>query len=278
VSERASHVTFLVLALGLLALLASQVRRGTESALGGALRGATGPAAEAVLKAAGGAQGVWDNYVALRGAREENARLHEQLTQYRAEHARNAELVQENRRLRELLELKETTGFSSGRAARVIALLGSGPLQRSLMIDRGSSNGIGRGWVAVHGGMLVGRVTATTSGTAEVMTLMDPESGVGVRHQLDRYTGVLRGGNRGPATLTRLMFVPRDTQVAVGDPIVTSGLDGAFPPGLLVGFVRELAADELLTWTITVEPAVDPTEVEELLLIPPPIDTPRSGR
>jgi rod shape-determining protein MreC len=269
-TEKAAHITFLLLALGLLALMATQVRRGSESALGSTLRNATGPVAEGVLKAAGGVQGVWDNYVNLRSVREESQKLREQLDKSGTEHARFAELYQENQRLRELLDMKAQPAFPQGRVARVISVLNSGPLQRALMIDRGLSDGITRGWVAVYRGMLVGRVTEVAGGNAEVMTLFDPESGVGVRHQLDRYVGVLRGGNQGPAQLTRLMFVPRDTQVAVGDPLVTSGLDGAFPPGLLVGFVRDLAEVDLLTWTITVEPAVDPLEVEELLLIPPP--------
>lgn len=270
-TEKAAHITFLVLALGLLALMASQVRKGTESALGSTLRNATGPVAEGVLKAAGGAQGVWDNYVNLRSVRDENQKLREQLDQLGTEHARYAEMYQENMRLHELLELRSPQAFPKGRVARVISLLNAGPLQRGLMVDRGLSDGVTRGWVAVYRGMLVGRVTEVAGGNAEVMTLFDPESGVGVRHQLDRYTGVLRGGNQGPAQMTRLMFVPRDTQVAVGDPLVTSGLDGAFPPGLLVGFVRDLAEDDLLTWTIGVEPAVDPVSVEELLLVPPPL-------
>lgn len=269
-TEKAAHITFLFLALGLLALMATQVRRGSESALGSTLRNATGPVTEGVLKAAGGVQGVWDNYVNLRSVREESQKLREQLDKSATEHARFAELYQENQRLRELLDMKAQPAFPQGRVARVISVLNSGPLQRALMIDRGLGDGITRGWVAVYRGMLVGRVTEVAGGNAEVMTLFDPESGVGVRHQLDRYTGVLRGGNQGPAELTRLMFVPRDTQVAVGDPLVTSGLDGAFPPGLLVGFVRDLAEEDLLTWTITVEPAVDPLEVEELLLVPPP--------
>ncbi|MFN7965622.1 MAG: rod shape-determining protein MreC [Acidobacteriota bacterium] len=270
-TEKATHITFLVLALGLLALMASQVRKGTESALGSTLRNATGPVAEGVLKAAGGAQGVWDNYVNLRSVRDENQKLREQLDQLGTEHARYAEIYQENMRLREMLELRSPQAFPKGRVARVISLLNTGPLQRGLMVDRGLSDGVTRGWVAVYRGMLVGRVTEVAGGSAGVMTLLDPESGVGVRHQLDRYTGVLRGGNKGPAQMTRLMFVPRDTQVAVGDPLVTSGLDGAFPPGLLVGFVRDLAEDDLLTWTIGVEPAVDPVSVEELLLVPPPL-------
>jgi rod shape-determining protein MreC len=269
-SERSSFIVFSVLVLGLLLLLASQVRRGAETALAGTFRAATAPVTEGINKAAGGAQGIWQNYVNLRVARVESEALERRLDQLESQRIRAEEALKENARLRELLAMKQLAPFSQAKVAEVIAWLTGGPLQHALLVDRGSSDGIDRGWVATHRGMLVGRVTEVSSGSAKVMTLFDPESGVGVRHQLDRFTGVLRGGNQGPATLTRLMFVPRDTQIAVGDTLITSGLDGVFPPGLLVGSVRELGRSELLTWDATVDPAVDPLEVEELLLIPPP--------
>lgn len=269
-SERASHFIFLALAVLLLVLMAGQVRRGdSQTALGSTVRGATAPIVDGVIGAAGGARGVWDNYVSLLDARREREQLLKRIADLEADKHRSAELYQENLRLRDLLGMKRREAFPAGKAARVLADISSGPVRGTLLVDLGLSDGVSRGWIAVYRGMLVGRVTDVGSSSAEVMTLVHPSSGVGVRHQLDRYAGVLRGGNQGPGQLAQLRFVPRDTEVAVGDPLVTSGLDAVFPPGLLVGYVRELRADDPLTWTITVEPAADPLTIEEMLLVPP---------
>ena len=153
--------------------------------------------------------------------------------------------------------------------ARVVSDLSAGPLQRAVMLDKGRSSGIGPGWVAIQGGALVGRVVDSTPGAAKVLLIVDPDSGVAVRHQADRFNGVLRGGNRGSARLARLEYVPRDQAVAVGDTLVTSGLDGLYPPGILVGHIREISGESPLTWKIAVQVAAEPGLLEELLLVPP---------
>ncbi len=269
-SDRLATLAFILLALMLLALMAAQAQR-LESGyvVDHSFRTTTRPVWEGVLGIARGMQRIWENYLYVVGARREREHLLARVNRLEAEHQKTREVWLENQRLRQVLAMREDDAFRQGVVGRVVADLSSGPLRRAVLVDRGTRDGIGRNWVVLSRGALVGQVRTADTNTAEVMLVDDPDSGVGVRHQLDRFAGILRGGNRGPAMLSRLEYVPRDQAVAVGDAIVTSGLDGIFPPGLLVGYVREMAADSQLTWRISVELAADMARLEEVLIVPP---------
>jgi rod shape-determining protein MreC len=271
-TERQATITFVVAVLLLLGLLAHQVRRADgRTSLSRAVHAVTSPVTHGVIAVSHKLRDGWNGYIALRGASRELEDARRRIELLEAERSRMEELIQENRRLRELVDLQAALEFRDGLFARVIADLSEGPLRSVVLVDRGGRDGVESGWVATAGGAVVGRVISARRRTAEVMLIVDPDSGIAVRHQLDRYAGVLRGGNRGAAVLeaARLEYVPRDHAVAVGDPLVTSGLDGLYPAGLLVGHVRELHAESPLTWGIDVEVAFEPDSLEEVLLVPP---------
>ncbi|UCF68013.1 MAG: rod shape-determining protein MreC [Acidobacteriota bacterium] len=266
-TDHHARVLFVVAALALLVVMAAQVRRDDgQSALSHAARMVVSPIVDVTLGGAERLSRAWDGLIALRAARRERDELRERVERLEEERIRYREALQENARLRELLDLTTQPGYEQGVVARVCANVSGGPLRHAVLVDRGSKHGVSSGWVAIRGGALIGRLVVVTRRHAEVMLILDPDSGVAVRHQLDRYAGVLRGGNQATA---RLEYVPRDHPVAVGDAIVTSGLDGLFPPGLLVGHVRELFADSPLTWRIHVEVTFSPETLEEVLLVPP---------
>ncbi len=268
-NDRQATSVFAATAVLLLLLMAAQVQREDgQSALRHLTRTLTAPFIGGVSSGARGVGSLWDGYVDLVGVRKERDALARRVGRLEAERARLAEIYRENRRLRELLELR-TEAFPTGLVARVRSFVSSGPLRRAVVLDRGRRDGVGPGWVAIHEGAVVGRVVAASGGLSELLLVSDPDSGVAVRAQGTRYAGILRGGNRGPARLAPLEYVPRDAEVTIGDPLVTSGLDQLFPPGLLVGHVRALEARSPLTWDIEVELAFDARRLEELLLIPP---------
>lgn len=274
--ERLATLTYIVCAVLLLALMAAQAKQIESSdAIVGTLRAPTGRVWQGALGLAGGMRRIAENYRYMVSAREERQRLLDRIQRLEAENRAAQELIHENRRLRELLDLRGEAGFTSGVVANVVADLSAGPLRRAVRVDRGARSGVAAGWVAIARGALAGRVQQVEAERAEVVLISDPDSGVAVRHQLDRFAGILRGGSRGPASFARLEYVPRDQTVAVGDAIVTSGIDGIFPSGLLVGHVRDMAADSPLTWRVGVEIAADIASMEELLLVPPTL-TPRA--
>ncbi|MEN6632553.1 MAG: rod shape-determining protein MreC [Candidatus Polarisedimenticolia bacterium] len=269
-SERLATLVYAIVAVLLLALMGAQAQRmESAEAVTHSYRGTTGRAWQGVLGVAGGLQRIWENYLYAVGAKGEREQLLAKVNKLETDRARFEEVWRENRRLRELLSLKEDVAYERGVVGRVVADLSSGPLRRAVLVDKGYGAGVGRGWVAVSRGALVGQVRDVQSDSAEIVLIVDPDSGVGVRHQQDRFAGILRGGGRGPMIATRLEYVPRDQAVAVGDVVVTSGLDGVFPAGLLVGYVRDMWADSPLTWRIAVEPAADMGSLEEVLLVPP---------
>jgi rod shape-determining protein MreC len=275
-SERRLGLIFLATALALLALMAAQVRRPDgRSALQHYAALAVSPVTGSVLATARLIESGWTGYVDLRNAREERDELSRAVERLEAEVSRARELELENRRLRELLDMRSHDGFGEALSAEIVADLSGGPLRHALMVDRGTRDGVGAGWVALHRGAVVGRILDAGPNSSRLLLVVDPDSGVAVRHQEGRFAGILRGGNRGPQRMANLAYVPRDRSVAVGDVIVTSGLDGLYPPGLYVGRVRDLRGDSPLTWRIRVEVEVDPASLEEVLLLPPlatPVD------
>ena len=269
-SERQGTLLFAGLVLALLVLMAAQVRQDDgRTALGHVAHVITSPVVEFVSWSARSLGDGWDGYVELLEARRERDRLRARVARLESRLARLSEVSAENRRLRNLVDLRAQEAFGDeGVVARVLTRFQGSFVRRAVVIDRGSRSGIGKDWVAIDGGTLVGRVLDAAPGTAQVLLTVDPDSGVAARHRDGRFAGVALGVG-GSSRQLRLEYVPRDQPIAVGDEVVTSGLDRLFPPGLLIGYVRELSDRSRLTWEVRLEAAYDPSELEELMLVPP---------
>jgi len=112
-------------------------------------------------------------------------------------------------------------------------------------LDRGARDGVAPGLPVLAAEGLVGRVLEVSDRTADVMFLINPACRVaGVIPRVDAF-GIVQGegtGLRGPP-LCRMDFIARETAVSPGDEVVSSGLGGVFPPGLLIGYVRQVRQD-----------------------------------
>lgn len=269
-SDRQGTLVFAGLVLTLLVVMAAQVRREDDrTALGHAAHVVTSPVVELVSWSARSVTDAWDRYVDLLEARRERDRLRREVARLESQVARLSEQAAQNTRLRNLLDLRDERAFGDrGVIARVVTRFEGRFARQAVVIDRGTRSGVSKDWVAIDGGALVGRVLDAAPGTAQVLLTVDPDSGVAVRHREGRFAGIALGTSEGARRL-RLDYVPRDQPIAVGDEVVTSGLDQLFPPGLLVGYVRELSDRSRLTWDVTLEAAYDPSELEELLIVPP---------
>ena len=169
----------------------------------------------------------------------ENERLTRQLAVTELELRKAQEAVAENGRLRELLNLKEKTGYDQV-AARVIARDGS-VWFNTVTISCGSSSGIALNMPVVTPGGLVGRVIALSPWTAQVMLITDEKAAAGAiigKLGESGALGSVRGlGNSG---LVEMRYVSGLQKVSTGDYIMTTGQDGIYPPGLTVGEVVEV--------------------------------------
>jgi rod shape-determining protein MreC len=216
----------------------------------------------------GGVLRGWYGYVDLRGSHARALELNGAAIALRLENERLRQQQLENDRLRKLLGLVEATPARRWRAARVIGV-GMGPAGfQTLTLDRGSDDGVDRGMAVLVVDGAVGRVRAVTGHTAEVLLVIDRNSSVAVRVERTRARANVRGAGRPDAA--RLDYALRAEDMIEGDRLVTAGTDGIFPKGLLVGTVTRIdRRAHGLFQAAEVIPAVDPTRLEEVLVIEP---------
>lgn len=206
---------------------------------------------------------VWNGYVNLVDVRRENLRMMEQIRELNARVVTAQEAVQENRRLKRLLETKESIEPPSLMASVVGEDL-SGWF-RTLVIDRGSSSGLKEGMAVVAADGVVGQLVKVSAGSARVLALTDHSSGIAATIQRSRARGVVKGRGEG---LCSLEFTTREEDVKVGDQVVASGVGGVFLKGTPVGEVTMVKRGEYGVFqTITIRPAVNTAHLEEVLVI-----------
>jgi rod shape-determining protein MreC len=163
---------------------------------------------------------------------EQNQELRRELQQMRAWREAALQLEQENARLLDLnrVQLNPELTFVTG---IVMADAGS-PFRRSVLLNVGARDGILDGWATMDGLGVVGRISGVGERTARVLMLTDASSRVPVTIQPSGQQALLMGDNT-QAPILEFLESPED--ISAGDRIVTSGDDGLFPPGLLVGQV-----------------------------------------
>lgn len=204
----------------------------------------------------------WQDYRELINVREENRKLREEIRAYKAAATQYREAVATNVRLGKLLELKETLPPPT-LTARII---GKDPSLwfRTMIIDRGSSDGVEKGMPVVTVEGIVGQVMNTSPHYAKILLANDPNSAVDVIVQKNRIQGIIKGDGRDFI----LHYVLRNSEVTEGDLVVTSGLGGVFPKGLPVGQVaRVVHSPRGMFQAITVAPAADFDQLEHVLII-----------
>ena len=168
----------------------------------------------------------------LSGLREYNEQLVQQYSQME-------EYKQEAQRLQKLLDLKDTYQIE-GTGARVIGR-SSEAWSQTVIINKGSDDGVSTGQTVMGTSGVVGQIASTSSHTATVRLLTDPQSGAAAMVQSSRAEGILRGSLVG---LLYLEDLDADAEVNVGDVIVTSGLGGSYARGLIIGTVVKVDAQQ----------------------------------
>ncbi|MDE2130305.1 MAG: rod shape-determining protein MreC [Betaproteobacteria bacterium] len=149
-----------------------------------------------------------------------------------------SQLQSENASLRALLKLKQSVPIHSI-AAEIVAQA-SDPFSRKLFIDRGSLAGVTLGSPVIDETGLLGQVTQVDPISSQVTLVTDRDSAVPVEVARDGQRGILAGDADATAGGMELRWQASDTDVRVGDILVTSGLDGIYPAGLAVARVTEV--------------------------------------
>jgi rod shape-determining protein MreC len=265
---------FLVVVLGHIVLISAQVSsRSGVPVLEAVTFGIFAEVQRGASAVVAGARGVWTGYVDLRRVRAENAQLRRQLADIQVQLQAQRALADRSRGLEQLLELRDRTSLATV-AAEIIGA-GAAPEFRTVTIDKGEAHGLRRDLAVIAPAGVVGRVVVASADASKVQLLVDRNAAAGALVQRSRAQGIAIGG--GESTL-RLDYVSEIEDVAVGDLVVTSGIDGIFPKGFVIGRVEEVERSGGGYREIRVRPAVDFSRLEEVLVVLPPAgdgETPR---
>lgn len=200
--------------------------------------------------------------------RDENQRLSTQLSQLREQQSQQQQVS----------DLNGTTQLFPNQDFALAGVIARDPsnVRDAVLIDKGTGDGVREGMVIVgKDGALIGTVYRALAGSAWVRLITDPDSDVNGMVQETRAMGTVSGqlGHK-----LQLQFVAEGTDVKPDDTVITSGLGGNYPKGLLIGRVTKVQGKPLdVQETIEIEPAVRPGTLESVLVmtsfVPSRVDT-----
>lgn len=205
---------------------------------------------------------VYHGYVDMRRAVTENVGLRRRV----------AELTQENLLLRrshqDLARMRSVVAYAEQFAMPMrlgqVIMLDTAGIFKSLILDRGSKDGVEVNDSVVTPAGLIGRVVLTTDDLSKVQMVTDSASTVGVLITRTRRQAVARGDGRGNL---QLLYLPALSDVRPGDEVVTAGIDGIYPKGIPVCTVISVAEGKDLFKKVVCRPEVDFQKVEEALVL-----------
>jgi len=196
------------------------------------------------------------------------ASLRQQVAALTVAAAQTAEVADENTKLRALLSFSSS---HSGRtvAASVIARDETAADGRGLIIDRGARDGLRAGLAVVsEAGVIVGQVTAVKDATAQICLTTSPDCQLAAALQNQAKTQGLTDGDLG--LTVKMSYIPQLDQIKVGDTVITSGLGGDIPRGLVIGRVASVESQSNAVWqTATIEPLADLNRLTVVAVIIP---------
>ncbi len=218
----------------------------------------------AISSVSHGVRSVWDGYLGLVNVQRENRQLKERVKELEQRITDHQEVRASNERLQRLLE------FQRGAKIRTVAaqVIGEDPTGwfHALMIDKGLVHGVERGMPVVAPDGVVGQTIECADRTSKVLLIIDRNSAVDILIQRNRARGILEGTGKRDSCL--LKYVPRTENVTEGDRVITSGLGGVYPKGLLVGRVTSAVKEGYgLFQKVEVSPQVDFDRLEEVLVV-----------
>lgn len=205
----------------------------------------------------------WKGYINLVSVRRENERLKQDLAQLQNENIRLQEAALANQRLQELLDLKKEAAYHLLAAG----VIGRDPSNwyRTLMINKGSRDGVAVEMGVITPAGVVGRVIKAEPAVSQVLLITDRNSAVAALVQRTRDEGLVEGTEKG---LARIKYLSLLADVKEGDLVLTSGLTGSFPKGLPIGTLGLVTKKELdLFKEAEVTPNVDFSTIEEVLVV-----------
>lgn len=200
----------------------------------------------------------------VEALRAENAELQKQITDLTAENVKLRESEAQLKVVSALLDYARSNPEWKYIAADVVSRDESLFL-RFILLNKGARDGVARDMIVVTDQGLVGAVTEVTPTASKVLLITDASAAVNVRLQESRAEGVVTGQESGEL---RLNFISVNVDLKTGDRLITSGLGGQFPPGIVVGMVASVRKRTFDVFQeADVQSAVDFNRLETVLII-----------
>ena len=235
-----------------------------------------GTMAEVQRVATGGigeARGFWQSYVNLRETGRENESLKQRVSQLEVALQRERALAGQTKVLQEILDLKTETPFATT-PAMVIASAAS-PEFRTMTLDKGSSQGLAADMAVLAPAGVVGRVVLPTPRAAKVQLIIDRNAAAAGLVERSRAQGVVIGTG---SDQMRFEYLPGTADLKVGDQVVTSGMDGIYPKGFVIGQIESIQRSAGEFSNVLIRPAVNLSALETVLVVTSAIEGPKAER
>lgn len=203
------------------------------------------------------------NYLFVINAREENILLKEEIERLRIDRERLLEIEnQYNRLLKQLQFQKE---ISSKMILAEVVGNDFNSWFKTIVINKGTENAIEKGMTAMTADGLVGRTIEAGTNNAKILLLTDFRNAVDAMVQRTRDRGVVIGNN---SNILQMRFIPLKADIQIGDVVISSGMGGVYPKGLVVGTVTKIKRKkQSLFQEAEIAPSGDFTKLEEVFII-----------
>lgn len=269
---RAGHL-FLAVVVGHIVLISTQVTsKSGVPLLETVTFGAFAEVQRATSAVLNSVRGAWGGYVELRAVRAENEALGRDLASAQFEMQQLHALADRARGLESILQLANSVALQTA-AAQIIGAAAS-PDFRTVTIDKGSVHGLRADMAVLAPRGVVGRIAVSGPRASRVQLLVDRNAAAGALIERSRAQGVVVGAGD---DRMRLDYVSEVSDVAVGDIVITSGIDGIYPKGFVIGRVDTVEKNGVAYRTIGIRPEVDFSTLENVLVVMAPTPDQRIG-
>ena len=258
------NIAYVALALAVIALvvITAILKSGGQSG-GGFVTEAVAPWQKLAAGAGRSAVNLSENLLFFFSIKSDNERLNKELAVLNAQNNELLEAVNENSRLRELLNYKRNTDFR----LKPAAVVGYDPNSyfSSLTIDLGFDDGIQPDMTVVTPAGLVGKILSVSNNYSKVLLLTDIRSSVSCIAQRTRCAGSIKGKGR---DLCEMKFLSINDDIKPGDAIITSGDGKIYPKSVKVGEVTAVSQTaDGMSYDVEIRPSVNVLKLEEVLVV-----------
>jgi rod shape-determining protein MreC len=222
------------------------------------------PVQMAALSPRGAFSQVSTYFVSLSDTKKEMQTLQQKQVQQAQALQQAEQLLSENAHLRQLLETRNRINVKS--IAGEILYDARDPFTRKIVLDRGLKHGVALGQPVIDSAGVVGQVTRVFPFTSEVTLLTDKDQAIPVQVVRNGLRSIAYG--RGQMGALELRFTAANADIKPGDVLATSGIDGVYPPGLVVAKVSKVEINAASAFgSILCQPVAGINNYRQLLIL-----------